>query len=107
VPAFLLVGHLGVIAQQCNLPPIAEKTGGAMKGIAAVIGLSGLSGGGSLLAGAPWLVVLAAIVLPPGMAYWVVLRLADPSRSRSVSSSLLSWEAPSDREDSRPMRKGR
>jgi hypothetical protein len=78
-----------------------------MKNIPELMGLSGVLDGGSLLVRAPWLVVLAAIVLPSAIKYGVILWLARPKRSRRVSCSLLIWEAPAEREDSDSKRKSR
>ena len=78
-----------------------------MKELAGSIGLCGASGGATWLSGAPWPVVVVVTILVLGMSYGVVLWLADPTKSRSVSNFLITWEAPSNREDSPSKRKGR
>ena len=78
-----------------------------MQSIPEVIGPSGALGGGSLLVRAPWLVVLAVVILPCVIKYGVILWLARPKRSRRVSCSVLIWEAPAEREDADSKRKGR
>jgi hypothetical protein len=78
-----------------------------MKDIGTIIGLCGASAVGSRWAGAPWQVTVAVMLFVCLLTYWAVFRLADPSRSRSVSCFLISWEAPTDHDKPRKRPKGR
>ena len=73
-----------------------------MKDHLAGIGVSAVSGLTTALAGAPWWAVLMVVLAVLGMTYGMVLWLANPKRSRHVSCFLITWEAPSEPEESPP-----